>query len=298
MILPTLRTALRPTATRTFLPSTRSLSTSLPRLSLPNPTPAPSYQNILVSQPAPGVTLITLNRPKALNALNSALFRELNHATQAADADPAISAIVLTGTDRAFAAGADIKEMKDVEYAHAYKTDFLAHWTTITTIKKPIIAAVSGFALGGGCELAMMCDIILAAPTAQFGQPEINLGVMPGAGGTQRLTKAVGKSLAMEMNLTGRFLSADEAAQRGLISRVVSEGPVVDEAVKVASTIAKKSQIAVQAAKEGVNASFELSLQEGTRFERRLFHSLFATKDQKEGMAAFAEKRKPKFTNE
>ncbi|EST09199.1 Crotonase superfamily [Kalmanozyma brasiliensis GHG001] len=296
MLASTVRTALRTTAPRVAaLPSTRSLSTSLPRLSA---TAAKEYQNIIVSSPAKGVTQITLNRPKALNALNSALFHELNEAADIADNDPEVGAIVLTGSDKAFAAGADIKEMKDKQYADAYKTNFLGHWTKLTTIRKPIVAAVSGFALGGGCELAMMCDIILASPTANFGQPEINLGVIPGAGGTQRLTKAVGKSTAMEMVLTGRNFSADDAERRGLISRVVREGSVVDEAVKVASTIAKKGQIAVQAAKEGVNASFELSLQEGTRFERRLFQSLFATKDQKEGMAAFAEKRKASFTHE
>ncbi|CBQ69389.1 probable enoyl-CoA hydratase precursor, mitochondrial [Sporisorium reilianum SRZ2] len=296
MLASTVRTALRTSAPRVAaLPSTRSLSTSLPRLSS---AAAKEYQNILVSSPAKGVTLITLNRPKALNALNSALFHELNEATEIADNDPEVGAIVLTGSEKAFAAGADIKEMKDKQYADAYKTNFLGHWTKLTTVRKPIIAAVSGFALGGGCELAMMCDIILASPTANFGQPEINLGVIPGAGGTQRLTKAVGKSTAMEMVLTGRNFSADDAERRGLISRVVREGSVVDEAVKVASTIAKKGQIAVQAAKEGVNASFELSLQEGTRFERRLFQSLFATKDQKEGMGAFAEKRKANFTHE
>ncbi|CDR99420.1 probable enoyl-CoA hydratase precursor, mitochondrial [Sporisorium scitamineum] len=296
MLASTVCTVLRTSAPRVAaLPSTRSLSTSLPRLSS---TPAKGYQNILVSSPAKGVTLITLNRPKALNALNSALFHELNEATEIADNDPEVGAIVLTGSEKAFAAGADIKEMKDKQYADAYKTNFLGHWTKLTTVRKPIIAAVSGFALGGGCELAMMCDIILASPTANFGQPEINLGVIPGAGGTQRLTKAVGKSTAMEMVLTGRNFSADDAERRGLISRVVREGSVVDEAVKVASTIAKKGQIAVQAAKEGVNASFELSLQEGTRFERRLFQSLFATKDQKEGMGAFAEKRKANFTHE
>ncbi|GAK67650.1 clpP/crotonase [Moesziomyces antarcticus] len=295
MLASTVRTALRTSAPRATLPSTRSLSTSLPRLSA---AAAKEYQNILVSSPAKGVTLITLNRPKALNALNSALFHELNEATEIADNNPEVGAIVLTGSEKAFAAGADIKEMKDKQYADAYKTNFLGHWTKLTTVRKPIIAAVSGFALGGGCELAMMCDIILASPTANFGQPEINLGVIPGAGGTQRLTKAVGKSTAMEMVLTGRNFSADDAERRGLISRVVREGSVVDEAVKVASTIAKKGQIAVQAAKEGVNASFELSLQEGTRFERRLFQSLFATKDQKEGMAAFAEKRKASFTHE
>ncbi|ETS65355.1 hypothetical protein PaG_00088 [Moesziomyces aphidis] len=295
MLASTVRTALRTSTPRATLPSTRSLSTSLPRLSA---AAAKEYQNILVSSPAKGVTLITLNRPKALNALNSALFHELNEATEIADNDPEVGAIVLTGSEKAFAAGADIKEMKDKQYADAYKTNFLGHWTKLTTVRKPIVAAVSGFALGGGCELAMMCDIILASPTANFGQPEINLGVIPGAGGTQRLTKAVGKSTAMEMVLTGRNFSADDAERRGLISRVVREGSVVDEAVKVASTIAKKGQIAVQAAKEGVNASFELSLQEGTRFERRLFQSLFATKDQKEGMAAFAEKRKASFTHE
>ncbi|KAJ9474373.1 Enoyl-CoA hydratase/isomerase [Pseudozyma hubeiensis] len=297
MLATTVRTALRTSAPRVAaLPSTRNLSTSLPRFS--SPAAAKEYQNILVSSPAKGVTLITLNRPKALNALNSALFHELNEATEIADNDPEVGAIVLTGSEKAFAAGADIKEMKDKQYADAYKTNFLGHWTKLTTVRKPIVAAVSGFALGGGCELAMMCDIILASPTANFGQPEINLGVIPGAGGTQRLTKAVGKSTAMEMVLTGRNFSADDAERRGLISRVVREGSVVDEAVKVASTIAKKGQIAVQAAKEGVNASFELSLQEGTRFERRLFQSLFATKDQKEGMAAFAEKRKANFTHE
>ncbi|TKY88534.1 hypothetical protein EX895_002522 [Sporisorium graminicola] len=297
MLASTVRTALRTSAPRVAaLPSTRSLSTSLPRLS--SAAAAKEYQNILVSSPAKGVTLITLNRPKALNALNSALFHELNEATEIADNDPEVGAIVLTGSEKAFAAGADIKEMKDKQYADAYKTNFLGHWTKLTTVRKPIVAAVSGFALGGGCELAMMCDIILASPTANFGQPEINLGVIPGAGGTQRLTKAVGKSTAMEMVLTGRNFSADDAERRGLISRVVREGSVVDEAVKVASTIAKKGQIAVQAAKEGVNASFELSLQEGTRFERRLFQSLFATKDQKEGMGAFAEKRKANFTHE
>ncbi|KAJ1025897.1 hypothetical protein NDA16_002523 [Ustilago loliicola] len=295
MLASTVRTALRSTAPRAALASTRSLSTSLPRLSS---AATKEYQNILVSSPAAGVTLITLNRPKALNALNSALFHELNEATEIADNDASIGAIVLTGSEKAFAAGADIKEMKDKQYADAYKTNFLGHWTKMTQVRKPIIAAVSGFALGGGCELAMMCDIILASPTANFGQPEINLGVIPGAGGTQRLTKAVGKSTAMEMVLTGRNFSAEDAERRGLISRVVREGSVVDEAVKVASTIAKKGQIAVQAAKEGVNASFELNLQEGTRFERRLFQSLFATKDQKEGMAAFAEKRKAQFTHE
>ncbi|KAK0526256.1 putative enoyl-CoA hydratase, mitochondrial [Tilletia horrida] len=253
---------------------------------------APTYEHILVSSPAPRVTLITLNRPKALNALNSALFSEINDAALRADADPSVGAIVITGSDKAFAAGADIKEMKEKVYADVYKNNFLGHWTLLTTVRKPIVAAVSGYALGGGCELAMMCDIILAAPTAVFGQPEINLGVIPGAGGTQRLTKALGKSRAMEIILTGSNLAADEAAAGGLVSRVVKEGSVIDEAVKVASKIASKGQLAVQAGKEAVNASYELSLAEGNRLERRLFQSLFATKDQKEGMGAFAEKRK------
>lgn len=250
-----------------------------------------NYEHIIVSQPKPSVTLITLNRPKSLNALNSALFHEINDATLKADENESIGAIVLTGSEKAFAAGADIKEMKDKEFASAYKSNFLGHWTKLTTIRKPILAAVSGHALGGGCELAMMCDIILASSNATFGQPEINLGVIPGAGGTQRLTKALGKSLAMELILTGRPLSATEAASHGLVSKVV-EGDVVAEAVKMAEKISSKGGVAVQAAKEAVNASFELNLAEGNRFERRLFQSLFATKDQKEGMGAFAEKRK------
>lgn len=243
--------------------------------------------------------LITLNRPKALNALNSALFTELNSAAASADADSSINAIVLTGSQKAFAAGADIKEMREQNFAAAYKSNFLGHWTQLSSVRKPIIAAVSGHALGGGCELAMMCDIILASSTANFGQPEINLGVIPGAGGSQRLTKALGKSLSIELILTGRGLSAQEAAQHGLISRVVTDDQdVIKEAIKVALAIGKKGQVAVQAAKEAVNASYELPLQEGLRFERRLFQALFATKDQKEGMGAFAEKRKPAFTNE
>ncbi|KAK0548508.1 putative enoyl-CoA hydratase, mitochondrial [Tilletia horrida] len=278
-------------------------STSAPAHNTAEPSSSASsstseYKHILVSSPAPRVTLITLNRPKALNALNSELFSEINHAASTADADPQVGAIVITGSDKAFAAGADIKEMKEKEYADVYKNNFLGHWTLLTTVRKPIVAAVSGYALGGGCELAMMADIILASPTAVFGQPEINLGVIPGAGGTQRLTKALGKSRAMEIILTGANLPADEAAAAGLVSRVVKEGNVVDEAVKVAGKIASKGQLAVQAGKEAVNASFELSLAEGNRLERRLFQALFATKDQKEGMGAFAEKRKAKFTHE
>ncbi|KAG6829455.1 hypothetical protein H0H92_004515 [Tricholoma furcatifolium] len=245
------------------------------------------YNYILTSSPEPGVALITLNRPKALNALCSPLFLELNQAFREADADPSVT-------------GADIKEMKDIEFADAYKNRFLEDWAEMTRIRKPIIAAVSGYALGGGCELALMCDIILASPTAKFGQPEINLGTIPGGGGSQRLARIIGKSRTMEMVLTGRQISAEEASQWGIVSRVVKEGEgeVVKEAISVAKEIASKSQIAVQAAKEVCNVAYELTLAEGLRFERRTFHGLFATKDQKEGMGAFAQKRKPNFTNE
>ncbi|KAF8637947.1 hypothetical protein AX16_010580 [Volvariella volvacea WC 439] len=257
------------------------------------------YENILTSRPDTGVTLITLNRPKALNALSSPLFAELNKALEEADADQSVGAIVITGSEKAFAAGADIKEMKDKQYADVYKNKFLEDWANMTKIRKPIIAAVSGFALGGGCELALMCDIILASPTAKFGQPEINLGVTPGGGGSQRLAHLIGKSRAMEMCLTGRMVGAKEAENWGLVSRVVGEGEgeVVKEAVAMAKEIASKSQIATQACKEVVNAAYELTLAEGLRFERRIFHGLFATNDQKEGMAAFAEKRKANWTH-
>ncbi|KAH8102292.1 enoyl-CoA hydratase [Cristinia sonorae] len=253
------------------------------------------YENIIVSRPAEGVALITLNRPKALNALSSPLFKELNEATEELDKDDSVGALVLTGSDRAFAAGADIKEMKDKTFVDVYQNKFLEDWTKITGLRKPIIAAVSGYALGGGCELALMCDIILASPTAVFGQPEINLGVIPGGGGTQRLIHAIGKSRTMELTLTGRNFTAAEAEAWGVVSRVVpeGEGKVVEEAVKMASVIASKSKVAVQAGKEAVNAAYEMTLAEGLRFERRLFHGLFATQDQKEGMSAFAEKRKP-----
>ncbi|KAL1746574.1 ClpP/crotonase-like domain-containing protein [Schizophyllum fasciatum] len=258
------------------------------------------YEHILTSRPEPAVELITLNRPKALNALSTPLFLELGKALAVADADAQVGAIVLTGSEKAFAAGADIKEMKDKTFADAYKSDYLKNWqSALQAIRKPVIAAVSGYALGGGCELALMCDIILAAPTAKFGQPEINLGVIPGGGGSQRLTHAIGKSRAMELVLTGRQITAQEASQWGLVSRVVGEGEgqVVVEAVAMAKEIASKGQVAVQAAKEVVNAAYELNLSEGLRFERRTFHGLFATNDQKEGMAAFAEKRKPNFTH-
>lgn len=258
-----------------------------------------SYTHIIASRPEPNVALITLNRPKALNALSTPLMLEINRALDEAENDVDVGAVVLTGSERAFAAGADIKEMKDKEFAEVYKSDFLHNWTRVTQMRKPVIAAVSGYALGGGCELAMMCDIILASPTAKFGQPEINLGIIPAAGGTQRLTRAIGKSRAMELVLTGRNFSAQEAEQWGLVSRIVGEGEgeVLKEAVKLASTISSKGRIAVQAAKEAVNSAYELSLKEGLRLERRLFHPLFATNDQKEGMGAFAEKRKPTFTH-
>ncbi|KAJ7647573.1 enoyl-CoA hydratase [Roridomyces roridus] len=257
------------------------------------------YSYILVDRPEPAVALVTLNRPKALNALSSPLFAELNKAFLQLDADDTVGAVVLTGSEKAFAAGADIKEMQNKEYSEVYKTRFLEDWTQLTKTRKPIIAAVSGYALGGGCELALMCDIILASPTAKFGQPEINLGVIPGGGGSQRLAHIIGKSRTMEMVLTGRNISAQEAEQWGMVSRVVGEGEgqVVKEAIEMAKTIASKGQIAVQAGKEVVNAAYELNLAEGLRFERRIFHGLFATKDQKEGMAAFAEKRKAEFTN-
>lgn len=258
-----------------------------------------SYTNILLSRPEPSVLLVTLNRPKALNALSTPLFLELNKALVEADEDESVGAIVITGSEKAFAAGADIKEMKDKEFSEVFKTNYLENWAGLTKLRKPIIAAVSGFALGGGCELALMCDIILASPTAKFGQPEINLGTIPGGGGSQRLAHLIGKSRTMEMVLTGRMVSAEEAEKWGLVSRVVGagEGQVVKEAVTVAQEIASKSQIAVQAAKEVVNAAYEMSLDQGLRFERRTFHSLFATRDRKEGMTAFAEKRKAEWVN-
>ncbi|KAI0923025.1 hypothetical protein AcV5_009855 [Taiwanofungus camphoratus] len=264
---------------------TRQASPILRLRLMSSSTGSSQYEYILTSRPAEGVGLITLNRPKALNALSSPLFVELNHALAAFDGDEEVRALVLTGSERAFAAGADIKEMKDKEYSDVFKNKFLENWSLITSIRKPIIAAVSGYALGGGCELAMMCDIILASPTAVFGQPEINIGVIPGGGGTQRLARAIGKSRTMELTLTGRNFTGAEAASWGLVSRVVGEGEgqVVKEAVEMARVIASKSAIAVQAGKEAVNVAYESTLAEGLRYERRLFHGLFATKDQKEG---------------
>ena len=244
------------------------------------------------------VAVVRLNRPQALNALCDQLMEELGQALRGFDADPAIAAIVVTGSDKAFAAGADIKEMQSRTYPAVYLDDFIGkRWEAVTQVQKPVIAAVAGYALGGGCELAMMCDIIIAGDNARFGQPEINLGVIPGAGGTQRLTRAVGKSKAMDMVLTGRMMDAQEAERANLVSRVVPAAEVVAEAVKIGEKIAALSAPAVAVAKEAVNRAFETTLAEGVKFERRVFHALFATEDQKEGMAAFAEKRKPAFRN-
>ena len=254
-----------------------------------------TYETILVETRG-AVGLIRLNRPAALNALCDQLMTELGRQLLAFDADPAIGAIVLTGSEKAFAAGADIKEMRDRTYPEALLEDFLgAHWETVTKVKKPVIAAVAGFALGGGCELAMMCDLIIAADTAKFGQPEINIGIIPGAGGTQRLTRAVGKSKAMEMVLTGRMMDAAEAERANLVVRVVPAADLLDEALKLATKIAALSPVAVAVAKQAVNRAFETTLAEGVRAERALFLPLFGTPDQKEGMAAFVEKRKPAF---
>jgi enoyl-CoA hydratase len=245
---------------------------------------------------AEGVAVLTLNRPEALNALNAQVWRALVAALEAADADPAVRAIIITGSEKAFAAGADIAEMAQKTFAEVARSDFLAAETArVERIRKPVIAAVSGYALGGGCELAMMCDFIIAADTARFGLPEVNLGIIPGIGGTQRLTRAVGKAKAMEMQLTGRFMDAAEAERSGLVARVVPARDLMTEARATAAKIAEKSQIAVIAAKDAVNRAFETTLAEGIRYERRAFQSLFATADQKEGMAAFLEKREAQF---
>jgi enoyl-CoA hydratase len=256
-----------------------------------------TYEHILVER-RDAVGLITLNRPQALNALCTPLIEELATALDDLEADDAIGAIVLTGSEKAFAAGADIKEMQPKSYMDCYLDDFITDgWERVAATRKPTIAAVAGYALGGGCEMAMMCDFIIAADTAKFGQPEITLGVIPGAGGTQRLTRFVGKSKAMEMCLTGRMMDADEAERCGLVSRVVPADELLDDAMKTAGKIAAMSRPSVYMAKESVNRSYETTLAEGVRFERRLFHSCFATDDQTEGMAAFTEKRKPDFKN-
>ena len=255
------------------------------------------YSNILVERRG-AVGIVTLNRPQALNALNAALIAELGAAFDELESDPAIGAIVLTGNDKAFAAGADIKEMADKTYMEAYAQDFITSgWERVAQCRKPVIAAVAGFALGGGCEIAMMCDIVIASEAARFGQPEINLGTMPGAGGTQRLPRFIGKAKAMDLCLTGRIMDAAEAERAGLVSRVVAPDKLMAEAVAVAERISQMSRPIAMMVKEAVNRAFETTLAEGVRFERRLFHSTFATEDQKEGMAAFVAKRKPAFKN-
>ena len=256
-----------------------------------------STQTIIVERRG-RVGIVRLNRPQALNALNVTLKDELLGAVEAFDADANVGCILMTGSDKAFAAGADIKEMADQTYIDIFRADYTADYERLARVRKPIIAAVAGFALGGGCELAMMCDLIIAADNAKFGQPEIKLGVIPGIGGTQRLTRAVGKAKAMDLILTGRMMDAAEAERSGLVARVVPAASLMAEAMKVAETIAAMSQPSLIAAKEAVNRSFETSLAEGVRFERRVFHALFATKDRKEGMAAFIEKRPPRFMNE
>ncbi|MGB9369952.1 MAG: enoyl-CoA hydratase [Xanthobacteraceae bacterium] len=255
-----------------------------------------SYETIIVETKGK-VGIIRLNRPQALNALNAQLNADLTAAIDAFEADDTIGCVIITGSEKAFAAGADIKVMAGMSHMEAFKGDFAGNWDRVARMRKPVIAAVAGFALGGGCELAMQCDIIIAADTAKFGQPEIKLGVIPGIGGTQRLTRAVGKAKAMDLNLTGRMMDAAEAERSGLVARVVPAAGLMDEAMKAAETIAGMSLVAVMTAKEAVNRAFETTLAEGIRFERRTFQALFATHDQKEGMAAFIEKRAPKFEN-
>ncbi len=253
------------------------------------------YENVLVETRG-NVGLITLNRPKSLNALAEGLVRDLGAALDVYDEDDNIRAIVLTGSERAFAAGADISEMIDFDYMDAFLKDFITvGWQRVTKCRKPVIAAVAGYALGGGCELAMMCDMIIAADTAKFGQPEISIGTIPGSGGTQRLTRIIGKSKAMDMVLTGRNMNAEEAERTGLVARVVPAADLIDEALKTAQTIADKSMPVVMIAKEAVNRAYETTLAEGIHYERRVFHSTFGTEDRKEGMTAFLEKRKPNF---
>lgn len=255
-----------------------------------------SYETITVETDN-HITTLTINRPKALNALNLQVLTELTEAAAAADHDDDVRVLVITGTDRAFAAGADIKEMSELSFSQAFRRDWFSGWNRLRDVRKPIIAAVNGFALGGGCELAMMCDILIASDKAKFGQPEINLGVLPGMGGSQRLTRAIGKAKAMDLCLTGRMMNADEAERSGLAARVVPHDELMKTVGEVATTIAGKSLIATAMVKEAVNVAFETTLDQGLLFERRLFHSSLATNDQKEGMSAFIEKRDPKFTD-
>ncbi|EMF02158.1 enoyl-CoA hydratase [Streptomyces mobaraensis NBRC 13819 = DSM 40847] len=260
------------------------------------PSYAPPYETIVVERKG-RTALLTLNRPDALNALNLQVMHEVVDATAALDRDPDIGCVVITGSGKAFAAGADIKEMRPRSYLDMYLSDWFTAWDRLGALRTPTVAAVSGYALGGGCELAMLCDILLAADTAVFGQPEIKLGVVPGIGGSQRLTRAVGKAKAMELCLTGRTMDAAEAERAGLVSRVVPAGDLLAEALSVAETVAGMSAPVAMMAKESVNRAFETTLAEGVRFERRLFHAVFATEDQKEGMTAFVEKRPPRFTH-
>lgn len=253
------------------------------------------FETILVERRDDGVAIITLNRPKALNALNQQVMNEVTGVAAELDRDPSVGAIVLTGSAKAFAAGADIKEMQQQSFSDVYAGDWFAGWDALTRVRKPLIAAVAGYALGGGCELAMLCDVLLAADTAKFGQPEITLGVIPGMGGSQRLARAVGKAKAMELCLTGRMMDAEEAERAGLVSRIVPADALLDEAIAVAAKIAGMSTPAAMMVKEAVDRAFESTLSEGILFERRVFHSTFATSDQKEGMTAFVEKRKPEF---
>ena len=255
-----------------------------------------TYQTIVVTR-AERVATITLNRPEALNALNSQVMAEVTTAAAELDADPGNGAIIVTGSPKAFAAGADIKEMASLSFSEVFEADFFAAWNRLAAVRTPLIAAVAGYALGGGCELAMMCDVLIAADTAKFGQPEIKLGVLPGMGGSQRLTRAIGKAKAMDLILTGRTIDAAEAERSGLVSRVVPADALLAEANAVATTISQMSRSAARMAKEAVNRAFESTLSEGLLYERRLFHSAFATDDQTEGMAAFSEKRAPNFTH-
>ena len=251
----------------------------------------------IVTEISENVMIISINRPKMLNALNSKVAEETIFALQEADKNDKIGCMIITGSEKAFAAGADIKEMREHSFAEMYQLNWFAEWDQISQIRKPIIAAVSGYALGGGCEIALMCDIIIASNTAMFGQPEISLGIMPGIGGSQRLTRIIGKSKAMEMCLTGRLMDAEEAEKAGLVARIVSNEILMEEAKKTAKKIASFSKPAVQMLKESINRSYETSLSEGIRFERRLFHAMFSTTDQKEGMSAFVEKREANFTD-
>ncbi len=255
-----------------------------------------AYETVLVERRGK-VGLITLNRPKALNALNDQLIAEVDAALDAFDRDDAVGAVVITGSEKAFAAGADIKQMLDRDFASANGSDFIAPWQRIAAHRKPVIAAVAGYALGGGCELAMMCDLILAADNAKFGQPEINLGTIPGAGGTQRLTRAIGKAKAMDLVLTGRMMDAGEAERSGLVARIVPVADLLAEALKTGEAIAAKSRVVVAMAKDAVNVAYETTLAEGIKAERRLFYATFATDDRREGMSAFVEKREPHFTH-